>query len=119
MRAKLKALHSPDVDLETFSPADPTNFGFLLQAMIGPEGQDGADSFDIEVCTPKWLMDQHTLGASPDVVWGMNRMFVFIYDLRQIRGALDRYCERCVGEDWPALVAKLAKIGAWEFENYH
>lgn len=119
MRAKLKALHSPDIDLETFSPDDPTNFGFLLQAMIGPEGQDGMESFDLEVCTPKWLMDRHLHGASPEVIFGMHMILVFSYDLHQIRGALERYCERCVGDDWPTLTTKLARLGAWEFEDYH
>ncbi len=119
MRAKLKALHSPDVDLDTFSPSDPTCFGFLLQAMIGPEGQDGSESFDIEVCTPKWLLERHGRGACPDVVLGTHMMFVFSYDLGQIRAALERYCERCFGDDWQELTQKLARLGAWEFEAYH
>jgi hypothetical protein len=119
MRAKLKALHSPDIDLEAFSPTDPTSFGFLLQAMIGPEDQDGAESFDIEVCTPKWLMERQQSGAAPAVVLGTHMMFVSCFDLGQIRGELDRYCERCVGADWAALANKLASLGAWEFQDYH
>lgn len=42
MRAKLKRLHSPDIyDLRAFIPEEPDKFGFLLQAMIGPEGLEG------------------------------------------------------------------------------
>jgi hypothetical protein len=42
VRATLKQLHSPDVfDLEAYSPDDKTCFGFLLQAIFGPENADG------------------------------------------------------------------------------
>lgn len=119
MRAELKELHSPDIDLTTFLPADPKSFRFLLQAMIGPEGQEGAESFDIEVCTPTWLMEEQSRGTAPRVVLGLHMMFVFSYDLSQIKGTLERYCKQCVGDDWSALTAKLARLGAWEFEDYH
>ena len=119
MRAELKSLHSPDVDLESYSPADPLCFGFLLQASIGPEGQGGAESFDIQVCTPRWLIDQHDRMGSMDVIFGTHMMIVFSYDLHKIRGALERYCKRCVGDDWQKIAIKLARIGAWEYEDYH
>ncbi|MGF6489633.1 Imm8 family immunity protein [Pseudomonas frederiksbergensis] len=56
MEAKLKRLHSPDIyNLESYQPDVQDEFGFLLQAMIGPAGEDGEESFDMEVCTPKWI----------------------------------------------------------------
>ena len=43
MQAELKRLHSPDIyDLTVHSPNQPDDFGFLLQAMIGPAGTFGA-----------------------------------------------------------------------------
>lgn len=56
MNAKLKRLHSPDIyNLENYQPECAGSFCFLLQAMIGPEGEEGEESFDIEVCTPAWI----------------------------------------------------------------
>lgn len=119
MRAELKSLHSPDIDLDTFRPDDPSKFGFLLQAMIGPEGEDGAESFDIQVCTPQWLLDRHSQGECPNVIFGAQMMVVFSYDLSQVLGALKHYCQKCVGKDWQTLASKLSRLGAWEFEDYH
>ena len=49
MRAKLKGLHSPDIDnLENWSSGKKP-FGFLLQAMIGPGDGPGEESFNLTV----------------------------------------------------------------------
>lgn len=116
MRAKLKRLHSPDVDLKTFWPNEADNFGFLLQAMIGPENQDGEESFDIQVCTPEWLKSKY---LADDVLFGYHFLIVFEYDLEKIRQKIARYCERCVGDNWQEIADRLKYIGQWEFENYH
>lgn len=74
MRAKLKRLHSPDVNFETFWPDDPDNFGFFVQAMIGREDSDGEESFGIQVCTPEWLKSEY---SESDVVFGHHFLIVF------------------------------------------
>jgi hypothetical protein len=119
MRAKLKALFSFHIDLKTYSPPDPERFCLRLNADIGLEDSEGADMFQIQVCTPKWLVEQQEQGALPEVVYGRHMMFVLSYDLRRITDALESYCEKCVGENWPEIAEKLARIGAWEFEDYH
>jgi hypothetical protein len=118
MRAELKGLHSPDVDLTSFAPVDPLSFRFLLQAMIGTEGTDGAESFDFDVCTPGWLISQHSQGNYPGAIFGRHMLIVFSYDLNAIKGATAHYCRRCIANDWEALAEKLARIGHWEFEDF-
>lgn len=115
MRAKLKRLHSPDMDLETFWPEDPNNFGFLLQAMIGPEDQEGEESFDMQVCTPEWLKAKY---SDSDILFGYYHLIVFEYDMQRIERKIARYCEHCVGENWQEIANKLSRIGRWEFEDY-
>ena len=71
MQAVLKGLHSPDIaDVEHCLPYEEDNFGFLLQAMVGPMDGEGEESFDIIVCTPKWLMDKY--GGS-EVLLGLHK----------------------------------------------
>lgn len=67
MNAKLKRLHSPDIyNLENYQPECAGSFCFLLQAMIGPEAEEGEESYDIEVCTPAWI--EENLGLDKALV---------------------------------------------------
>lgn len=66
MDAKLKRLHSPDIyNLETYQPEYANSFCFLLQAMVGPEGEEGEECFDIEVCTSKRIEENLGLDEAP------------------------------------------------------
>ena len=115
MRAQLKRLHSPDIDIGSFWPQDVTNFGFLLQAMIGPEGEDSEESYDIFVCTPEWLRKKY---SNTDVLFGEHMMIVFDYDINLIKQKISRYCERCMGKNWEEISKQLSHIGKSEFYNY-
>lgn len=116
MRATLKRLHSPDVDFDTYWPEDPHNFGFFVQAMIGPEGQDSEESYGITVCTPEWLRSSY---SDQDILFGRQFLIVFEYDLQRIKQKIQSYCQSCEGESWMEIVNKLRLIGDWEFEDYH
>lgn len=118
MKAELKWLESPDVNLESFEPEQPDCFGFLLQAGIGPAGGSAVDTFDLRVCTPAWLVDRQRRGGSPPYLFGTNLMIVFAYDLGVIREALQWQCERITGASWDELAARLSRIAAWEFDRY-
>ena len=116
-RAALRRLHSPDVhDLKTFVPPDPFRFGLLIQAMIGPEDEDGEESFDFFVCTPQWLNEelehkQHVLGR--------HRLFVRRYDMLSIERVMKHLCSQAAGSDWSEISEFLSRYGKWEFEDYN
>ena len=116
MYAELRGLYSPDIDdLEQYRPANPESFAFLLQAIVGPNGEDGEESFDIEVCTPKW-MDQNF--GLEDVRTGQHLLIIKEYNYQRIVRFIENYLMHCSGEDWAEVAKKVADMGHWEFENY-
>lgn len=116
VRAALKRLHSPDVfDLEGYWPTDETCFGILVQAMFGPADADGEESFEILVCTPKWLEQQI---AKRGILVGLHHLVVNEYDFGAIRDFLSSYAQKCEGSSWQVVAALLSEIGRWEYENY-
>ena len=113
MKAALKHLHSPDVDFRDYRPEAADNFSFLLQAMIGPEGNDASESFDILVCSPRWLLEN-----CHEPRWGRHMLIVPKYDLTKIREIIEMHCSSCEGRDWDTIGELLSRIGRWEFEDY-
>ncbi len=115
MRAELKRLHSPDIDdLEKYTPAQPDCFGFLVQAMIGPAGCQGEESFDMVVCTPEWL--KRTRPA--EFILGRHHLIVFKYDYKSLAAYIAALAEECTGETWQEIAQQLSRLGKWEFEDY-
>jgi hypothetical protein len=115
MRAKLHYLHSPDVNLETFQPDDPSSFGILVQAMIGPQDEKGYESFDFVVCSPQWFGTRY---LDSGYVWGRHYLFVRTYDLGKIRQAIEKLCLRAEGDHWDEIAGYLSRYCQWEFEDY-
>lgn len=116
MKAQIKYLHSPDVDdLQSFIPQVKDSFCFLLQIMVGPLGQQGEESFDALVCTPKWLIEHFDKGQ---IIIGRHYLLVFEYDYDRLTSFIDSYIEKCEGESWQEIATKLSRIGKWEFEDY-
>jgi hypothetical protein len=116
MRAKLKELHSLNIDdLEHWSP-DGDSFGFLLQAMIGPANGPGYESFDIVVCTPDWFADHEMANAT--IRSGHHTLFVKAYDYRQIRAFIERAVHAVEADTWSQIAERLSWLGLWEFANY-
>ena len=116
MRVALKHLHSPDIaDLATYCPQDPAKFCFLLQMMVGPASQAGAESFDITVCTPQWLAEHCPTDA---ILVGRHHLIVMEYDFARIQNYLRQLIEACVGENWEEVALQVGRLGKWEFEDY-
>jgi hypothetical protein len=116
IQAEVKRLHSPDVyDLATYVPDDPENFAFLLQVMVGSAGADGEDSFDVIVCTPRWLSDRL---LPTKIMLGRHHLLVKQYDYTRLLQFLISFASGCRGATWEEVALRLGRLGKWEFEDY-
>ena len=103
-------------ELKAYVPKDPHDFGFLLQIMAGPVDEEGEESFDVVVCSARWLT--HHLG--PDgILVGRHHLIVDSYDYPKLERFLRDCFERCSGSSWEEVAAKLGRLGKWEFEDYN
>lgn len=103
VQAVLKRLYSTDLDAETYLPDEVDNFGFVLRAMIGPMGEEGEDSFDITVCTPRWLIERY---GTSEVLLGLHKLIVFRYDYVRLKQFIEKYLMRCSGDNWEKIAQK-------------
>jgi hypothetical protein len=76
---------------------------------------EGEESFDIVVCTSRWLGRQVEIKR---IVEGRHHLFVRKFDLVQLHAFLHGYGVRCVGTTWSEVAERLARLGRWEFEDY-
>lgn len=115
MRAQLKRIHSPDAhDLMAFKPNDPDCFGLLLQLMVGPEGEDSEESFDVVLCSPKWLQSACIEAPLP----GRHYLFQQSYDYVKVLEFVRAYCSACEGNTWQEIACLVGRLAKWEFEDY-
>ena len=116
MRAQIKRLHTPDVDaLAAFIPDRDDEFSLLVQVIVGPEGAEGEESFDIEIVTPKELTRRI---AQTGPICGRHYLIVNRFDSGQIQRWIEKAVSSCTGRDWGEIASKLARIGHGEFEDY-
>lgn len=115
MRAAVKRFHSPDADLEAYVPDDAGDVGVLVQVMAGPAHSPGEESFDVVVCTPRWL---RRLTEEHGPIVGRHHLVVESWDWPRIRLFLTQEVETHEASTWQDLAAKVGRIGKWEFEDY-
>jgi Immunity protein 8 len=115
VKAQIRYLHSPDFpDLKIVSFAENEPFCLLVQAILGPDGEEGEESFDMMVCNPLWLAKKVQDGP----ILGLHYFIVCHFDIRIVYDFWDRVTKQCTGEDWQTVAQKLSKYGRWEFEDY-
>lgn len=115
MRAAVRSIESPDVDLRTYRPADPGDDAVFVTIYAGPADGPGEESFDLTVCTPRWL-SRKVRESGP--VLGRHLVIVEPLDVGEVQRFLTRQIESQEAPDWSALGQKLGRIGFWEFEDY-
>lgn len=117
MTAELKEVYSLDIEcpLQEFVPEQSDYFELTIRAMFGPVSEDASESFQIQVCTPKWLQARCDDG---EIVGGRHTLIVAEFNFTQIRDYLDALGKRCCGSNWTEIAEKLSRYGLWEFEDY-
>lgn len=112
MQARLKHIHSPDEhDLSLFAPSGP--FTLFLQLMVGADGLDGEESFDLVVSSFDWLETQ-----PESIMFGRHQVYVREWRFSDLEARLRREIENVRGATWNEIAEKLSRIGHWEFEDY-
>ena len=115
MRADLRRLHSPDaLDLRAWSPEDGEP-AILVQLMVGPEGAEGEESFDVTLCTAGWLAGR---ASAEGVVDCRHHVVIADYDHEAVLRYFRERVAACEGATWQEVAARVGRIGRWEFEDY-
>lgn len=116
MQAKVVDIESPEIqDFYNYKPEDPEVFAFLLQISVTAENLQGEEIFDVQVCTPLWLLSKYN---KDEVIIGRHLLIVFEYNFSRIKKRIVSYIESCFGETWTEVAQKVGRIGYWEFEDY-
>ncbi|MDN6555872.1 MAG: immunity 8 family protein [Acidipropionibacterium acidipropionici] len=115
MRAEVKGFYSSDIDVHCYESSDPEIDGQWIRFLVGPQGHEGEESFDILICTPRWL-EKQIEETGPRL--GMNHFIVNRFDLRYAIPVLTNKITSVYGDNWDDIAGRLSKIGYWEFEGY-
>jgi hypothetical protein len=117
MRAILKNFYSLDIiePLSEFHPIENDNFGFWARMIVGEEVLGGEESFDVMICTPKWIIANSKIS---DIIFGRHYLIVFEYNYHRIYSKLKKIVERIEADTWNEIGVLIGRIGKWEFEDY-
>jgi hypothetical protein len=116
MKPQLKRVHSPDVnDVASYVPPDPGRFGVLVQLMIGPEGHEGEESFDVVLCTPRWLAEKL---EQTEVLDLRHHLLMASWTWASALDYFERFLAEIDAPSWPEVAAIVGRLGRWEFEDY-
>jgi hypothetical protein len=116
MRPRIRTISTvTHEDLDSFHPEDITNFETTVRLMIGAEGEEGEESFDISVCALDWLNDQcEELGY----FFLRKRLIVSHWNPDLIRLFISKRISTLTAESWQDMAAKRSEFAGWEFEDY-
>ena len=107
IHAEPRLLHSPDLD-EPRLPRDPGNCVVLIQAMVGPVGSEGEESFSFEVIAR----------PGPPAQAGRGRVIVDRFEWAAVRALVTERVERASGASWTDVASQLNQDWRWEFDGY-
>ena len=107
-------------DVSQFAPGDRSYFAVRLQVFVSDMKDGAPDSFDVTVCSPKWLVDNlgHFESQSPGggrVVIGHGLWLQERWDAEEIARTIQTLVASVTGEDWRDLANWLGRSIPWEF----
>lgn len=125
LRGRLHSLFSSETlpeDIENWQPADKDSFGIGVQVFVAAENEQGVDSFDVLVCTPRWLVENwnhpqvglHGLGEG--VKSGRGLLFMTHWDYPVLESAIRKLIEGTNGPTWGDLANRIGRHLPWEFD---
>ena len=115
-KAEVRAIYTSDMDdLAKYTPPDAERFCVSVRAMVGPEAGKGEESFDINVCTPKWVAE---ICQAQGFLVGRHYLIVDRYDVAYLRELITKLIQQFEGNSWRDVAEKVGRIGLWEFEDY-
>lgn len=118
MKAVLKEMYSLEINesLENYIPEEIDNFELIVCIAIGEVSGDGADIFEITVCSSKWLQGQCTYGGA---IWGRGLLIMSEYNYSILLNKIQKIIDHLSGDNWHDLARQMSQYARWEFENYH
>ena len=107
--AELKSLRSPDLP-ERQEPGDPADAALLVEASIGPKGQEGAEVFSFVAITPR------ALARDQGARWGRGYLILNHVSWASVETAVRNLLLHCSGDDWAQVAERLNHEMHWERE---
>ena len=126
MKARIRNFWIRDRLFEHYFPDDLEYFGAFVDMRIGPDGEDGADDFELMVCSPSWfeqniLKPPKTHESHEQVfrhAFGRHYLFFVSYDEEKVRTAIFDLVEQQSADSWGELALRLSRHFQWEYEDY-
>jgi hypothetical protein len=115
VKAELRSIWSIDTeDLATWKPPDEA-YALHVRLMVGPQGENGEESFDLTLCSPAWLRQ---LAADDRIFDPRHHLILGRFNWPKVEEYLGQRVARCEAATWQGIAEKLGRLGHWEFEDY-
>ncbi|MCB9093011.1 MAG: hypothetical protein H6620_10680 [Halobacteriovoraceae bacterium] len=116
MKSEIKSILAESENFDkSFHPEDIHNFNFLLRILIGPSGENVQESFDIEVCSTKWIEENL---SDDEVMIGRHTLIMKEYNFISLRKRILKLFAAKTGGSWKEIATYFSRYGHWEFEDY-
>jgi hypothetical protein len=116
MRAQVSSVMTIDHgSLAAVQFDDPTDAAQWVRVIAGPDNGPGEESFDLFVCTPRWL--QKKVQDDGPVI-GIHHVIAGRWVADQVEAFVRSMIESEIAEDWAHLGDRIGRLAHWEFDSY-